>query len=135
MPDSVGVDHLLTRARSGIIRLSPVEVAARMQAGALLVDTRTDIQRAQQGDLPGALVIDRTVLEWRLDPLGDWRIPEATGLDLEVVVVCRQGFSSSLAADSLRRMGLSQATDMVGGVEAWIAAGLPMSAGPADVRR
>ena len=135
MPDSVGVDHLLTRARSGITRLSPVEVAARMQAGALLVDTRTDIQRAEQGDLPGALVIDRTVLEWRLDPLGDWRIPEATGLDLEVVVVCRQGFSSSLAADSLRRMGLSQATDMVGGVEAWIAAGLPMSAGPADVRR
>jgi rhodanese-related sulfurtransferase len=80
-------------------------------------------------------VIDRTVLEWRLDPLGAWRIPEATGFDLEVVVVCRHGFSSSLAADSLRRMGLSRATDMVGGVEAWIAAGLPMSSDPADVRR
>ena len=107
----------------------------RLRAGALLVDTRTEIQRAEQGELPGALVIDRTVLEWRLDPLGDHRIPESTGFEVEVIVACRQGFSSSLAAESLRRLGLSRATDMVGGVEAWIAAGLPMSTGPADVRR
>ena len=135
MRDPAGVDLLLARARLGAVRLPPTAVPARLQAGALLVDTRTDIQRAEQGELPGALVIDRTVLEWRLDPQGAWRIPEATGFDLEIVVACRQGFSSSLAADSLRRMGLSRATDIVGGVEAWIAAGLPLWSGPADVRR
>lgn len=135
MPDRRGADQLLAQARSGWVRLSPVQVAARVQLGALLVDTRTDAQRADQGELPGALVIDRTVLEWRLDPWGAWHIPEATGFDLEVVVVCRHGFSSSLAAESLRRMGLCRATDMIGGVEAWIAAGLPMSSAPADVRR
>lgn len=130
-----GADQLLARARRGSVRLAPVEVVGRMRDGALLVDTRTDAHRAEQGDLPGALVIDRTVLEWRLDPSGAWRIPEATGFDLEVVVVCRHGFSSSLAAESLRRLGLSKATDMIGGVEAWIAAGLPMSSGPAGIRR
>ena len=135
MPAPAGADRLLARARRGLRRLTPSEVADRLHAGALLIDTRTEVQRAEQGELPGALVIDRTVLEWRLDPLGAWRIPEATGFDLEVVVTCRQGFSSSLAAESLRRMGLTRATDMVGGVEAWIAAGLPMSSGPADVRR
>ena len=135
MPESVGADGLLTRSRSGLVRLTPGEVAIRVAAGALLVDTRTESQRAEQGELPGALVIDRTVLEWRLDPLGEWRIPEATGSDIEVIVVCRQGFSSSLAADSLRRMGLSRATDMIGGFEAWAAEGRPVDRGPADVRR
>jgi rhodanese-related sulfurtransferase len=99
-----------------------------------VVDTRTEAQRQRQGELPGAVVIDRTVLEWRLDPAGDARIPEATGYDLEVVVVCRQGYSSSLAAASLRAVGLFRATDLDGGVEAWLAAGLPMSSAPADVR-
>jgi rhodanese-related sulfurtransferase len=74
------------------------------------------------------------VLEWRLDPTCPWRIPEATGPDLEVIVVCRQGYSSSLAAASLRAVGLHRATDLAGGVEAWLAAGLPMSEAPADVR-
>lgn len=135
MLQSAGADRLLAQARRGVDRLAPAEVPGRVRAGALLVDTRTESQRAEQGELPGALVIDRTVLEWRLDPLGDWRIPEATGFEREVVVVCRQGFSSSLAAQSLRRMGLRRATDMIGGVEGWIAAGLPTSTGPADVRR
>jgi rhodanese-related sulfurtransferase len=80
------------------------------------------------------VVIDRTVLEWRLDPCSESRIPEATGHDLEVVLVCRQGYSSSLAAASLRAVGLHRATDVVGGVEAWIIAGLPVNCGPADVR-
>lgn len=135
VPGSPGADALLALARQGSVRLTPAEVRDRMHGGALLVDTRTETQRAEQGELPGALVIDRTVLEWRLDPLGAWRIPEATGFDLEVVVVCRHGFSSSLAADSLRRMGLTRATDMIGGVQAWIEAGLPVGGGPADVRR
>jgi rhodanese-related sulfurtransferase len=116
-------------------RLTPHEAVAAARAGALLVDTRTEWQRAAQGEVPGALVIDRTVLEWRLDPASGASIPEATGYDLLVVVLCRQGFSSSLAAASLRAVGLHRATDVVGGVEAWAAAGLPLSASGADVRR
>jgi rhodanese-related sulfurtransferase len=130
-----GVQALLDQARVGVRRLLPDEVFAAVEAGALLVDTRTDVQRLEQGDLPGALVIDRTVLEWRLDPASPHRIAEATGYDVPVIVVCRQGYSSSLAAASLRALGLGRATDMVGGVQAWREAGLPMWAGPADVRR
>ncbi len=115
-------------------RLTPAETQAAVAAGALLVDTRTAAQRAVQGELPGAVVIDRTVLEWRLDPTSAHRIAEAVGPDLLVVVACRQGYSSSLAAASLRAVGLPRATDLEGGVEAWIAAGLPLSDGPADVR-
>ena len=125
---------MLAAARSGVERLTPQEAADAARRGPLLVDTRTEAQRRRQGELPGALVIDRTVLEWRLDPRAPWRIPEATGYDVEVVVLCRQGYSSSLAAASLRAVGLHRATDVVGGVEAWIAAGLPVTSGPADVR-
>ncbi|MCU7724941.1 rhodanese-like domain-containing protein [Actinoplanes sp. KI2] len=129
-----GVDAALERAREGMDRLDPDETVAAVAAGALLIDTRTDRQRARQGELPGAIVIDRTVLEWRLDPLSDSRIAEATGHDLHIVVACRQGYSSSLAAASLRALGLHRATDLAGGVEAWLAAGLPTTQGPADVR-
>lgn len=129
------VDELLEKARAGLHRLTPHEVAALTRAGqALLVDTRTGEQRARQGELPGALVIDRTVFEWRLDPTSSWRIPELVDADQLVVVACRQGYSSSLAAASLQSLGLHRATDMVGGVEAWLAADLPVHDGPADVR-
>ncbi|MDG4789422.1 rhodanese-like domain-containing protein [Micromonospora sp. WMMD1102] len=130
-----GVAALLARSRAGVRRLNPPETLAASRRGALLVDTRTDPQRAEQGELPGALVIDRTVLEWRLDPASGSRIPEAVGYDLEIVVICRQGYSSSLAAASLRAIGLWRATDLIGGFEAWRRAGLPCTAGPADVRR
>ncbi len=126
------VDDLLARARAGSTRLTAAEAYAAARAGALLVDTRTEAQRARTGDLPGAVVIDRTVLEWRLDPTSPSRIPEAEGRP-RIVVVCRQGFSSSLAARSLRDLGLD-ATDVVDGVEGWVAAGLPMTRDPADVR-
>ena len=126
---------MLAGARAGVRRLTPHELVEAAARGSLLVDTRTEVQRREQGELPGAVVVDRTVLEWRLDPTSPWRIPEATGPDVEVVVVCRQGFSSSLAAASLRAVGLPLATDLEGGVEAWLAAGLPMTDGPADVRR
>jgi len=129
-----GVEALLERARSGVRRLDPHETRAAVAAGALLIDTRTDRQRAVQGDLPGAIVIDRTVLEWRLDPASANRIPEATGADRRIVVVCRQGYSSSLAAASLRAIGLHRATDLAGGVEAWLAAGLPTTTDPPDIR-
>ena len=132
------LDELLTASRAGVRRLGPHEVIEAAARGALVVDTRTDVQRRRQGELPrdllpGVVVIDRTVLEWRLDPVGEHHIPEAKAEDLEVVVVCRQGYSSSLAAASLRAIGL-RATDLEGGVEAWLAAGLPTDDGPADVR-
>lgn len=131
---AAAVDRHLAAAREGMHRLDPRAVLAALEDGALLVDTRTASQRTQQGELPGAIVIDRTVLEWRLDPTCPWRIPEADDPDRVVVVVCRQGFSSSLAAASLRSIGLHRATDLEGGVEAWVAAGLPVHDGPADVR-
>lgn len=132
---ALGVRALLDQARAGMERLTPHEARAAAAEGALLVDTRTEAQRREQGELPGALVIDRTVLEWRLDPGSPDRIPEATGHDLLVIVVCRQGYSSSLAAASLRALGLHRATDMIGGFEAWVEAGLPTHRGPADERR
>lgn len=128
------VDALLKQARAGTRRLDPYETRAAMAAGALVIDTRTERQRARQGDLPGAIVIDRTVLEWRLDPLSGSRIPEATDHDRQIIVVCRQGYSSSLAAAGLRAIGLHRATDLAGGFEAWLAAGLPTAEEPADVR-
>ncbi|MEU5946262.1 rhodanese-like domain-containing protein [Micromonospora sp. NPDC047465] len=131
---SPGVDALLEQARAGVRRLTPHQTVEAVRTGALLVDTRTDVQRREQGDLPGAVVIDRTVLEWRLDPASAWRIPEATGYDRRIVVVCRQGYASSLAVASLRALGLHRATDMIGGVQAWRDAGLPMSDRPADIR-
>ncbi|WP_250030682.1 rhodanese-like domain-containing protein [Paractinoplanes maris] len=132
--DLQGVDALLARARDGMRRLDPHETRAAVAAGALLIDTRTDVQRQTQGRLPGSIVIDRTVLEWRLDPASPHRIPEATGADRVIIVVCRQGYSSSLAAASLRAVGLRNATDLAGGVEAWLAAGLPTTTDPEDVR-
>ena len=120
------IDELLAQVRGRIGRVEPAEAAARLADGALLVDTRPWEQRRRDGDVPGAVVIDRNVLEWRLDPASPWRIPEVTGHDLEVIVLCNQGYSSSLVADTLRSLGLHRAVDVVGGFEAWAAAGLPV---------
>lgn len=128
------IDELLTQARLGWRRMSATEAVAAQREGALLVDVRTDPQRAEVGDLPGAVVIDLTVLEWRLDPTSEMAIPEAAA-DRVIVLVCRQGYSSSLAAARLHAVGLPLATDIIGGVEAWQDAGLPLHRGPADVRR
>lgn len=120
------VDELLEAVRSRIERVQPVEVMARVAAGALLVDTRPVEQRERDGAVPGAVVVDRNVLEWRLDPASPWRIPQVTGYDLEVIVLCNQGYSSSLVADTLRALGLRRAVDVIGGFEAWAAQGLPV---------
>jgi rhodanese-related sulfurtransferase len=119
------VDDLLAEARSRLVRLTPEETAARVARGALLVDIRPAAQRAVEGEVPGALIVERNVLEWRFDPLSDARLPEATGYDVEVIVLCSEGYTSSLAADALRSLGITQATDVVGGFVAWRAAGLP----------
>src|SRR6185437_16724721 len=116
---------LLEKARRRLRRVTPQQASAEHADGALLVDTRTTEQRARDGDIPGALVIDRTVFEWRLDPASPSRIPEARDHDIRVIVICNAGFSSSLAAASLQDLGLVNATDVIGGFEAWKAAGLP----------
>jgi len=123
------VDDLLADARSRLDRIGPLEAGTRMASGALLVDIRPAAQRAVEGSVPGALVVERNVLEWRFDPASDHRLPEATGYDVEVIVLCSEGYTSSLAADALRSLGLHRATDVVGGFLAWRAVGLPTSAG------
>lgn len=124
------IDALLEEARARLDRVGPEQAWAEVEAGeAVLVDTRTLEQRAKVGEIPGALVIDRTVLEWRLAPSSPWRLPEIRA-DARVIVICRQGFSSSLAAATLHDLGLHRATDVIGGVEAWRRAGLPLVPGP-----
>lgn len=113
------IDALLAEARTGLDRVAPADLAAEMAAGALVVDTRPADQRDRDGQLPGAVVVDRNVLEWRLDPTSPHRIPEADDLNRRVIVVCNEGFSSSLAAAMLRRLGLHRATDLAGGYQAW----------------
>ena len=130
------VDDMLEAARARLRRVDPHEAAAAAAAGALLVDTRPAWQRAEEGELPGALVIERNHLEWRLDPTSESRIPEAVDHDVQVIVICSAGYSSSLAAAALQELGLHRATDLVGGAQAWKSAGLPMSAAhPAIVER
>ncbi|MDQ6789883.1 MAG: rhodanese-like domain-containing protein [Candidatus Dormibacteraeota bacterium] len=119
------VTEMLARARLRLVRLEPRQAMETWRAGALLVDIRPQAQRQQEGEIPGALLIERNVLEWRLDPASDWRIPEVDGYDREIVVVCSEGYTSSLAAASLQELGLHRATDLAGGFRAWAAAGLP----------
>ncbi|WP_229843632.1 rhodanese-like domain-containing protein [Streptomyces chryseus] len=123
----VGIDELLERVREGLDRLGPQEAYDAASAGALLVDIRYAALRERDGLIPGALVVERNELEWRLDPRGSHRAPEATGHDLRVVVICNEGYASSLAAASLRQLGLHRATDLDGGFQAWRASGLPVN--------
>jgi rhodanese-related sulfurtransferase len=116
------VDDLLAAARARLDRPDPQRAAELVARGAILVDTRPGWQRADEGELPGALVIERNHLEWRLDPASDARIPEATDHEVTWIIVCSEGYSSSLAAASLQDLGLRNATDLDGGYRAWKAA-------------
>ena len=128
MTERIGIDDLLERERAQLDRLTAAQAAEAVAAdGAVLVDIRYAALRDRDGTIPGALVVERNELEWRLDPFGDHRLPEATGHDLLVVVVCNEGYASSLAARSLQALGLHRATDLVGGFQAWSAAGLPVT--------
>jgi rhodanese-related sulfurtransferase len=120
------IDDVLSDARHRIGRLSPRQTWAAVRDGALLVDIRPAAQRAAEGEFAEAFVIERNVLEWRLDPLSDARIPEATGHDVRWIVACQEGYTSSLAAASLLDIGLPRATDLEGGFQAWQRAGLPV---------
>jgi rhodanese-related sulfurtransferase len=121
---TTAIDTVLATARKRLERLEPIDAAAAAHAGALLVDIRPQINRITEGEIPGAIVIDRNVLEWRLDPASDARIEEAA-YDAWVVLFCNEGYASSLAATSLQDLGVTAATDMIGGYRAWRAAGLP----------
>jgi rhodanese-related sulfurtransferase len=122
----MGIDELLARARARYRRLAPAEAYAAMRAGAVLIDSRTDSQRWRDGTVPGALVIDRTVLEWRVDPSSGAADPAVGGLGARIVLLCNQGYSSSLAVASLLDLGAGDVSDVVGGFQAWRAAGLPV---------
>jgi rhodanese-related sulfurtransferase len=125
MTERHSIDEILARARSTFDRVPPERLADEQAHGGLVVDIRTVEQRQRDGLLPGAVVIDRNVLEWRLDPSSEHRIDQITGYDLRVVIVCNEGYSSSLAAATLRELGLHRATDLIGGFQAWLATSNP----------
>ncbi len=120
------IDQLLAQARRRLRRLDPAGALAAMRSGATLIDIRSDSQIAQDGTVPGAIVIARNVLEWRLDPASEYRHPRAPGLDDHVILMCDEGYQSSLAAATLQRLGFARATDLDGGFQAWRAARLPI---------
>ena len=124
MDQPATIDQLLELARANIDRLTPVEAHLAQRAGALIVDIRPLEQRRRDGNIPGALVVDRNVLEWRLAPTSKWRLAEVA--DRRVILICNQGYQSSLAAYTIRRLGLSSTADVIGGFEAWLAASLPI---------
>jgi rhodanese-related sulfurtransferase len=120
------IDQVLAAARAGLVRVSPRQAYREATGGALLVDIRPQAQRAAEGEIPGAMVVERNVLEWRFDPTSSAHLPEA-GYDLRVIVFCSEGYTSSLAAAALQDLGISEATDLAGGFQAWQRAGLPTS--------
>ena len=115
------IAKILAEARRSLLRVTPEMLSGERENGTLIVDIRPVEQRQRDGDLPGAIVIDRNVLEWRLDPSSEHQIPQVTGYDIRIVIVCNEGYSSSLAAAVLQKLGLHQAVDMIGGYQAWLA--------------
>jgi rhodanese-related sulfurtransferase len=120
------IDDLLADARTRIDRVSPEDAASEMSDGALLVDIRSESQRADDGVIPGAIYHPRNVLEWRMDPASGHNDPSVGGVERRVIVVCNEGYQSSLAAATLRDIGFTRAADLVGGFQAWRGAGLPI---------
>ncbi|WP_290052315.1 rhodanese-like domain-containing protein [Amycolatopsis solani] len=122
------VDSFLAEARAGLDRVSPTSARKLQEEGALLVDIRPFENRQAEGEIPGAVIVERIHLEWRLAPDSEWRLPSVTP-GSTVIVLCNEGYSSSLAAADLQRLGLPHATDLEGGFRAWAAAGLPVQTG------
>ena len=115
------VDELVATTRAALPRRpGPDELDDVLAAGGLVVDIRPVELRSRDGELPGALVVDRNQLEWRLDPTSEWRLPQVTGHDQQIVLVCDEGYASTLAAASLQALGLGHATDLAGGFQAWL---------------
>jgi rhodanese-related sulfurtransferase len=126
------VEQLLAAARASLDRLTPAEAHAAMVAGAQLVDIRSDSQRASDGVIPGTAFVPRNVLEWRLDPACPHSDERLAPRDLLLMLICNEGYQSSLAAATVQRFGPRRVTDVIGGFQAWRAAGLPVepSTGP-----
>ena len=124
-PGSRTIDQVLAEARERLDRPAPHDAARAVASGAVLVDIRPAAQRAAEGEIPGAMIVERNVLEWRFDPASDARLPQAS-YDLQVIVVCSEGYTSSLAAAALQDLGVNRATDLAGGFVAWRDAGLPV---------
>ena len=127
-PGSRTIEEVLAGARARLNRLTPQQAHRAVSAGAVLVDIRPAAQRAAEGEIPGALIIERNVLEWRFDPASAARLPEAS-YDAQVIVFCSESYTSSLAAAALQDLGVRNATDLAGGFMAWQAAGLPVVPG------
>jgi rhodanese-related sulfurtransferase len=125
MPERT-IDELLAEARSRLTRLDPHEAAAAIRDGALLIDIRSESQRAADGVVPGSLFVARNVLEWRCDPSSEHRDPRIDGRERQLILMCNEGYQSSLAAATLHHLGLTRTTDLAGGFQAWRAAGLPV---------
>jgi len=125
-PGARSIDEILAGARARLDRVEPAAALAAQHDGAVLVDIRPAAQRAVTGTIPGSVVVERNHLEWRFDPACDARLPIAD-YDLYVIVVCQEGYTSSLAAAALQDLGVHRATDLTGGIEAWQAAGLPLA--------
>ncbi|QIZ34372.1 rhodanese-like domain-containing protein [Saccharopolyspora sp. ASAGF58] len=121
-----GIEHLLSESRAKLARVSPQEALALQKEGGLIIDIRPQSDRLVEGEIPGALTVERIVLEWRLDPAGGHRL-DGLHPDRPVVLVCNEGYASSLAAAQAKTLGLSKATDLAGGFRAWKAAGLPVT--------
>jgi rhodanese-related sulfurtransferase len=125
----VTVDEMLAAARARLTRVTPDQAFTEFCAGATIIDIRPASQRAAEGEIPGSIVVERNHLEWRFDPASDARLPWVTGHDLRLVVICAEGYTSSLAAAALQDLGFATATDVIGGYQAWTAAGLPTARG------
>ncbi len=123
---STTISDLLESARSGFARLGPAETRRALESGALVVDTRCGDARREDGAIPGSVHVPLSVLFWRLDPASPFRDPRLARPDRQVILVCAHGYSSSLAAATLRTLGFERATDLAGGFEAWAAAGMPV---------
>ena len=126
MAGRLTADQLLAEARRGLSRLGPVEAASAVSAGAVLVDVRSELQRERDGVVPGSVFFPRNVLEWRCDPASPARDDRVSDLGRLLIVMCDEGYQSSLAAANLRRLGFERATDLEGGFQAWRASGLPV---------
>ncbi len=120
------IDGLLRESRARLDRVTPERASAAMDQGALLIDIRSESQRASDGVVPGSLFVARNVLEWRLDPSSGHQHPAVGGVDRQVILMCNEGYQSSLAAATLHGLGFARATDVIGGFQAWREAGLPV---------
>jgi rhodanese-related sulfurtransferase len=128
-PGACTIDEMLAAARARLLRLTPQQAFRECSGGGVLVDIRPAAQRAADGEVPGSTVVERNHLEWRLDPCCDARLPWVTGYDHRVIIICQDGYTSSLAAAALQDLGLHGATDVIGGFRAWTALGLPCAPG------